>query len=132
MLKLCSPVNISSITGTDFVTVLSSVTNIGLFSIPVFTSIATINFQSRSTAGLHFFATYVTAKQCPTGYLYNAATKQCQYVDVNKNKHQHMKHITNECQCMHAMLILLHYILIYYCYIFFCCRCLFMMKQFRM
>jgi hypothetical protein len=86
--RLSSPVNISSIAGTSLETVLAGVTNIGVLSIPVFTDFATINFQSRSTAGLHFFAIYETSKQCPTGYIFNTEIKQCQYVDVKKYIYQ--------------------------------------------
>jgi hypothetical protein len=83
---LSSPVNVSHITGTELPTVLTDVPRIGLLSIPVFTSIATINFQSRATAGLHFFATYVTATQCPAGFIFNTDKQQCQYVDVSNSK----------------------------------------------
>jgi hypothetical protein len=57
---------------------------IGIISVPVFAEQCTINFQSRSTAGLHFLATYETAKHCPAGYIFNTDIQQCQYVDVSE------------------------------------------------
>jgi hypothetical protein len=69
--------------GLEFDSLLHSLRNITIVSVPVFSSLATVNFQSRSTADLHFFGTYVTATTCPTGYLFNTNIKQCQYVDVS-------------------------------------------------
>jgi hypothetical protein len=79
--------NISSIAGTELESILAPLQSVAVLSIPVFTDYATINFQSRSTADLHFFATYSTSTSCPPAHIFNTAIKQCQFVDVNKNKY---------------------------------------------
>jgi hypothetical protein len=95
---------VTSIRGTDFISVtaihgnevpaglefdllLHSLPHITIVSVPVFSSLATVNFQSRAVTDLHFLGTYVTATNCPAGYLFNTNMKQCQYVDVSEHEH---------------------------------------------
>jgi hypothetical protein len=69
---------------TEYQSFLRCFSSLAMISVPVFHSIATINFQSRSTGALHFFAIYSTSNSCPQNYLFNTQIQKCQYVDVKK------------------------------------------------
>jgi hypothetical protein len=93
---------IDYINGTEYEILIKSFKHLTIVHVPVFASIATVNFQSRSTQSLHFFAIYQTATNCPEQYLFNENIQQCQYVDVNNI------HITTQTKVMKHVLFILY------------------------
>jgi hypothetical protein len=81
-----SGTSIASINGTTYSSFLQSYNNLAVISIPVFAERATVNFQSRATKTLHFFAVYETSYNCPQQYFFNSVIGQCQFLDVKKSK----------------------------------------------
>jgi hypothetical protein len=75
----------SMINGTEYENILSSYQNLYVVHIPVFSSMATIHFQSRAVSKLHFFASFTTSTRCPDQYIFNQQKGQCQYVDVSQH-----------------------------------------------
>jgi hypothetical protein len=88
LLTSISGSSIENIDKQSYSSLLKQFEHLTIISIPVFADLCTINFQSRATQDLHFFAIYETSTECPNGYLFNEEKKQCQYVDVNKYKKQ--------------------------------------------